>query len=131
MSEQATSFSIQELSHEFNLTSRSIRFYEDKGLLSPKRVGLKRIYSRNDRVRLILILRGKRLGFSIAEIKELLELWDNTAESSEFQLQQVLTKIAEKRRELDQQLRDIAMLQVELDHAERRCLDALEGLAHK
>ena len=67
-------FSISELAREFDVTTRSIRFYEDQGLLNPTRQGQHRIYSRQDRVRLKLTLRGKRLGFSLAEIRELFDL---------------------------------------------------------
>ncbi|MBY4675062.1 MerR family transcriptional regulator [Marinobacterium arenosum] len=123
-----TTYSISELATEFDLTTRSIRFYEDQGLLSPQRRGQTRIYSRQDRVRLKLIMRGKRLGFSLAEIRELFSLWDETASGSEKQLRLLLDKIAEKRAELDQQLKDIAMVQLELDSAEARCREALNDL---
>ena len=68
-------YSIAELAREFAITARTIRFYEDEGLIKPKRQGLTRLYSAHDRVRLSWILRGKRLGFSLAEIKELLDLY--------------------------------------------------------
>jgi len=71
-----TTYSISDLSKEFDITTRSIRFYEDQGLLKPKRRGQTRIYSLKDRVRLKLILRGKRLGFSLAETRRLFELYD-------------------------------------------------------
>lgn len=123
-----TTYSISELATEFDITTRSIRFYEDQNLLSPERRGQTRIYSRQDRVRLKLIMRGKRLGFSLAEIRELFALWDETASGSEKQLRLLLDKIAEKRAELEQQLKDIAMVQLELDSAETRCRDALNEL---
>ena len=126
--QEQLSYSISDLRQEFGLTSRSIRFYEDEGLLTPEREGSNRVFSRHDRVQLILILRGKRLGFSIAEIREMLSLWDDTTEGSEVQLKRVLDKIAEKRSALDQQLRDIAILQLELDKAESRCDRALTEL---
>lgn len=69
-------YSITELAQSFKVTARAIRFYEDKGLLSPARQGLTRIYSRRDRARLSLILRGKRLGFSLNQIREMLDLYD-------------------------------------------------------
>ena len=72
----STTFSISELAREFEVTTRTIRFYEDQGLVSPKRAGTTRVFSPRDRVRLKLALRGKRLGFSIAEIRELFELYD-------------------------------------------------------
>ena len=123
-----TTYSISELATEFDITTRSIRFYEDQNLLSPERRGQTRIYSRQDRVRLKLIMRGKRLGFSLAEIRELFALWDEKASGSEKQLRLLLDKIAEKRAELEQQLKDIAMVQLELDSAETRCRDALNEL---
>lgn len=127
MAEKKT-YSISELAGEFDITTRSIRFYEDQGLLQPGRKGQTRIYSRQDRVRLKLIMRGKRLGFSLSEIRNLLSLWDETPNGSEKQLQLFLEIIHQKRAELDQQLKDIAMVQLELDNAESRCRDALEEL---
>ncbi|GAA0786395.1 MerR family transcriptional regulator [Marinobacterium sediminicola] len=124
-------YSISELSSEFDVTTRSIRFYEDQGLLHPSRRGQTRIYSSKDRVRLKLILRGKRLGFSLAETKELFDLWDETLSGSEKQLYLLLKTISGKRAELEQQLNDIAMIQLELDNAEARCLDALKELEQK
>ncbi|MFW1678512.1 MerR family transcriptional regulator [Pontibacter sp. JAM-7] len=118
-------YTTRELCKEFAVTSRSIRFYEDQGLLFPDRDGQHRLFSRQDRVRLILILRGKRLGFSIAEIRELLSLWDDTPTGSRIQLEETIHKISDKRRVLDQQLRDIAILQLELEQAETRCREAL------
>ena len=73
-STMSTTYTISELAKEFGVTTRTIRFYEDQGLLSPKREGTARVFSGRDRVRLKLALRGKRLGFSIAEIRELFEL---------------------------------------------------------
>jgi DNA-binding transcriptional MerR regulator len=125
---QQTTFSISELAREFDLTTRSVRFYEDQKLLFPKRSGQTRIYSRQDRVRLKLILRGKRLGFSLAEIRELFSLWDKTHSGSEKQLKRLIEVITIKRAELSQQLEDIANLQAELTSAETRCLEALQNL---
>lgn len=124
-------YSISELAAEFDVTTRSIRFYEDQGLLHPSRRGQTRIYSSQDRVRLKLILRGRRLGFSLAETKELFDLWDETLHGSEKQLHLLLKTINRKRAELEQQLKDIAMLQLELDNAETRCLDAMKELEDK
>lgn len=124
-------YSISELAKEFDLTTRSVRFYEDQSLLFPSRRGQTRVYSSQDRVRLKLILRGKRLGFSLAEIRELFSLWDQTNSGSEKQLNKLLELIARKRSELEQQLNDIANLQSELDMAEARCFDTLKELKHK
>ncbi|SIT04581.1 MerR family transcriptional regulator [Neptunomonas antarctica] len=129
--ETKTSYSISELSTEFDITTRSIRFYEDQGLLSPSRRGQTRIYSRQDRVRLKLILRGKRLGFSLAETGELFALWDETLSGSEKQLNLLLNKITERKKALEQQLNDIAMVRLELENAETRCTEALQELSNK
>src|SRR6478752_1425130 len=100
-------YSIAELAREFGITARTIRFYEDEGLVKPRRQGLTRLYSAHDRVRLSWILRGKRLGFSLAEIKELLDLYqvDRTGVQ---QLRELLRRsrvhiadLERKRRDLD------------------------------
>lgn len=70
------SFTISDLSIEFDVTARALRFYEDQGLISPERLGLARIYSKRDRARLAWILRAKRVGFSLAEIREMIDLYD-------------------------------------------------------
>ncbi|MFL9594574.1 MerR family transcriptional regulator [Aeromonas veronii] len=120
-------FSISELAREFDITTRSIRFYEDQGLLNPAREGQTRIYSKQDRVRLKLTLRGKRLGFSLAEIRELFDLYD-ADKSSRTQLQTMLGLVEEKRETLQQQMEDIRMVLLELDAAEQRCRQALSQL---
>src|SRR5215510_14328154 len=105
-------YSIAELAREFAITARTIRFYEDEGLIKPKRQGLTRLYSAHDRVRLSWILRGKRLGFSLAEIKELLDLYqvDRTGVQ---QLRELLRRsrlhiadLERKRRDLDQHINE-------------------------
>ncbi|MBT6272825.1 MAG: MerR family DNA-binding transcriptional regulator [Chromatiales bacterium] len=117
-------FSIGELSREFEVTARSIRFYEDRGLLAPSRRGQNRVYSARDKVRLMLILRGKRLGFSISEIGEILDLYD--APNGEVgQLSHFVGKIRERRQALRKQAEDIETVLRELDSVERRCLDLL------
>lgn len=88
-------FTITELSREFGVTARTLRFYEDKELLSPTRVGQSRIYSYRDRVRLKLVLQGKRVGFTLAEIKELLDLYD-LRDGQVTQLRAALEKFDER-----------------------------------
>ena len=122
-----TTMSIGELAKMFDITPRSIRFYEEQGLLSPKRTGQNRVYSNKDKVRLKLVLRGKRLGFSLAEIKTLFELYD-TSNNSVAQLQTMLTLTKQKRAVLEQQLDDIQMLMNELDEVEYRCKEELTEL---
>ncbi|QWL66060.1 MerR family transcriptional regulator [Aeromonas jandaei] len=125
--DEAQRYSISELAREFDITTRSIRFYEDQGLLNPAREGQTRIYSKQDRVRLKLTLRGKRLGFSLAEIRELFDLYD-ADKSSRTQLQTMLGLVTDKRETLQQQMEDIRMVLLELDAAEQRCQQALNQL---
>ncbi|MBX3500227.1 MAG: MerR family DNA-binding transcriptional regulator [Alphaproteobacteria bacterium] len=102
----AQTWTIAELAREHNVTPRAIRFYEDEGLLSPTRLGMSRIYSQGDRWRLGWILRGKRLGFSLAEIKELLDLY-HADRSGVQQLRAVVRKSREHVAELEAKLRDL------------------------
>ncbi|MGF1875606.1 MerR family DNA-binding transcriptional regulator [Photobacterium frigidiphilum] len=116
-------FKISELAKEFDITTRSIRFYEDMGLIHPARQGNIRVYQRRDKIRLQLILRGKRLGFSLAEIRELFELYDTN--QSDNQLNQMLTIIDDKQVTLQRQLNDINVVMSELNAARERCHQAL------
>lgn len=118
---------IGELANEFDITARAIRFYEEQGLLHPIRNGQQRIYYAKDRIRLTLILRGKRLGFSLAEIKNVFALYD-TNPSSTAQLEKMLTLTEQKRLILEQQLNDIQTVLSELNEVERRCREELLGL---
>ena len=111
---------IAELAREFGVTTRTIRFYEDKGLIMPLRRGQRRIYGTRDRVRLKLIMRGKRLGFSLGEIGEMIDMYD-TDPTEVAQLRLVLEKAAQRRAILSQQQRDIADSLKELDALERQC----------
>jgi DNA-binding transcriptional MerR regulator len=125
MSEQT--FSIGELAKSMDITPRSIRFYEEQGLLSPTRIGQNRIYMKKDQVRLKLILRGKRLGFSLAETKTLFDLYDSH-QNSKVQLEAMLKMTDEKRAQMQQQLKDIEMLKAELEDVEARCQEELNAL---
>ncbi|MGL4915946.1 MAG: MerR family transcriptional regulator [Aeromonas allosaccharophila] len=120
-------YSISDLAHEFDVTPRTIRYYEDEGLLTPLREGQTRIYNHRDKIRLKLTLRGKRLGFSLAEIRELFEMYD-TDRSSKTQLHSMIQLIEEKRGALRQQLEDIQMVMTELEAAEQRCVNSLNSL---
>ncbi|PSW21539.1 MerR family transcriptional regulator [Photobacterium sanctipauli] len=117
-------YTISQLAQEFDVTLRSIRFYEDQGLLKPKRHGKTRIFSRQDRARLILILRGKRLGFSLMEIQELFNLYDADSNNKK-QLQTMLNTVQARQRKLKQQQNDIDLIMMELNAAERRCYKQL------
>jgi len=100
-------YNIGELAREFDVTSRALRLYEESDLLAPKREGTKRIYSERDRVRLRLILRGKRLGWSLAEVKETFDLYDSSNDGEEAQLELMLAKLGERRNFLKTQRQDI------------------------
>jgi DNA-binding transcriptional MerR regulator len=107
-------YTIQRLAKEFRVTSRTLRFYESKNLLHPTRAGMNRVFSHRDRGRLILILRGKRLGFSLAEIKEMLDLYD----LDDGQIEQLRVTLEKARRrivELESQREDIDAAVVELN----------------
>ena len=120
------SYSITDLSKEFDITTRTIRFYEDEGMLSPRRDGQKRIYSPKDRVLLKLILRGKRLGFTLAESGKLFEMYDPSSGNKQ-QLESMLAMLDDKEALLDQQLNDIQIMKIELQEARERCLAAMHG----
>jgi Predicted transcriptional regulators len=118
-------YTITDLAQEFDVTTRAIRFYEDQGLISPLRRGRRRIYTPRDRVRLKLVLRGKRLGFALREIREILDMYD--AGSGEAgQLKYLLEKIEERRTILKQQLQDIKITLKELDAIEAQCREFLK-----
>ena len=115
-----TTYSITELAKEFGVTTRTIRHYEDEGLLSPRREGLNRLFSNRDRVRLKLALRGKRLGFTLAETRELFDLYD-LARDEKRQLQEFLAKLEKRRALLVQQREDIEVMLNEIAFFENQC----------
>lgn len=120
-------WSITDLAEEYGVTLRTIRFYEDRGLLTPERRGTTRIFHPRDRVRLGLILRGRRLGFSLGEIATIVDMYD--AEPGEAgQLRYLLEQIDVRRTELEQRRKDIEETLAELDEVERRCREDLEAL---
>ena len=123
-----TSYSISDLAREFGVTTRAIRFYEDEGLLRPERSGRQRVYRTRDRVRLKLILRGKRLGFSLNEVGEIINMYDsNPGEAG--QLRYFLEQICQRRDTLKQQHHDIDVTLQELDTIEAQCQDRLTSLS--
>lgn len=127
MIESKKTYSISDLAKEFDVTTRSIRFYEDQSLIKPSRRGQTRIYSPQDRVRLKLILRGKRLGFSLAETRRLFDLYD-ADRSSIQQLHTMLSLIDDKKEHLQQQMEDITVVLMELSSVETRCQSELKDL---
>lgn len=110
-------FTITQLTRELDVTTRTLRFYEAQGLVSPTRRGRQRLYSQGDRTRVKLILRGKRLGFSLNEIKEIIEMYDS-APGETGQLRLLLKKIAARREELLEKQRDIELTLLELEEVE-------------
>lgn len=124
----STTYTISELAKEFGVTTRTIRFYEDQGLLSPKRDGTTRIFTPRDRVRLKLALRGKRLGFTLAEIRELFELYDLSRDERR-QLEEFLAKLERRRARLEQQQQDVEAMLGEIDFFANQCRRLLRGEA--
>lgn len=118
-------YSIAELSREFDVTPRTLRFYEDKGLLSPARRGTTRIYSDRDRTRLKLALRGTRLGFSLEECREIIDMYDPSRRLNARQLLRLCAKVREHRNALLAKMRDIEATLSAMDEVEQKCLDAL------
>ena len=120
-------WTIAQVAEEFGVTHRTVRHYEDLGLISPERRGTQRVYHRRDRTRLGLILRGKRLGFPLEEIRTIIDLFD-APRGRRTQLEYVLGQIDERRADLDQRLRDVQDAISELGEFERRCREDLQRL---
>ncbi len=123
---EAKTYSISDLAKEFDVTTRAIRFYEDKGMLSPERRGQTRIYTPADRTKLKLILRGKRLGFTLDESRDLIEMYNPSGNNSD-QLQTLIDKIRDRQHYLQQQMKDLEVMMVDLQESEQRCLDAMNN----
>jgi len=120
-------YTIAELAREFDVTPRTIRHYEAEGLIAPLRSGTRRIYRPRDRTRLKLVLRGRRLGFSLAEIREIIDLYDAPAGEA-AQLKLLLDKIMVRRRELEAKRRDIDASLHDLDAVAQNCRRRLASL---
>ena len=121
------SWTIAQVADEFGVTHRTVRHYEDLGLLAPERRGLNRVYHRRDRTRLNLILRGKRLGFPLEQIRTIIDLYD-APRGRASQLEYVLGQIDERRTDLEQRRRDLDDALKELDAFEESCHADLERL---
>jgi DNA-binding transcriptional MerR regulator len=117
-------FSIRELASEFGITTRTIRFYEEKGYLNPRREGTRRVYSAPDRTSLRLILRGKRLGLSLDETADLIKMY-GSPRNNRKQLERFILRIGEKRSELERKRRDLELLLSDLKSVEDKCQMAL------
>jgi len=123
-------YTISELAREFDVTPRTIRFYEDQGLLAPERAGTggrQRVYSQRDRTRLKLTLRGKRLGLSLSEIRDLIDMYDSPSDTV-AQLERFLAVLARHRHTLEQQLRDLEETLAEIETHEARARGLLAEL---
>lgn len=120
-------YTISQLTQEFDITTRTLRFYETQGLLAPQRRGRQRLYSPADRTRLKLILRGKRLGFTLAEISEIIEMYGK-APGEPGQLRLLMAKIEARRKELLEKRIDIDLTLSDLDEVEAGCRERLSEL---
>lgn len=123
-------FTITELTREFQVTTRTIRFYEAEGMLKPLRRGRQRLFDQRERTRLKLILRGKRLGLALADIREIIDMYD-AKPGERGQLTYLVDRIAERRAELLQKQRDIALTLEELAEVEARCMERLDQIEGK
>ena len=121
-------YSISDLADEFSITTRTIRFYEEKGYLSPKRQGTRRIYSAPDRTQLRLILRGKRLGLSLDETSELISMYGSPS-GNRKQLEKFILSIAKKRADLERRRTDLEVMLNDLKSVEDECHVALTNIA--
>lgn len=122
----STTYTISELAKEFGVTTRTIRYYEDQGLLSPTREGVNRVFQSRDRVRLKLALRGKRLGFTLGEIRELFELYD-VSRDERRQVEEFVQKLERRRTLLEQQREDIEVMLNEIDFFANQCRRLLKN----
>lgn len=120
-------YSISELSDLFSISARTIRFYETKQLLNPRRIGGNRVYSYSDRIRLALILRAKRLGFSLIDIREYIELYDADPDHKE-QIQLLQSKVEKRMDDLKRQKEDIVIAIRELEDIEAQCIEQLNRI---
>jgi len=121
----STEYSITDLCKEFGVTTRTARYYQDIGLLSPSRRGQTRVYSSADRTRLRLILRGKRLGLSLEDSRQIIDMYEPGKTNIE-QLNSLVDAIRQQREKLNQQMDDIGNLLKDLNKAEAACIDALK-----
>lgn len=120
MNQPATTFAISDLAREFGITPRTIRFWEDQGILAPEREGSKRVFTRRDRARLKMALRGKRLGLSLAEIKDLIGMYASTEDETP-QLLECLRVMSKRREALELQREDIEAMLAEIAQFEQQC----------
>ena len=118
-------YSIRHLAEEFSVTTRTLRFYEEKGLLQPTRQGVSRFYNNGDRARLKLILRGKRLGLTLEESSDIISMYEPTG-NNEKQLKALLAKIEERKQRLAEQQQELDTMLSDLETWEKRCQSELK-----
>lgn len=122
-------YSISQLAKEFEITPRTLRFYESRGILSPRRQGTTRIYGERDRVRLILALRGRRAGLTVEDIREVIDMYDPNQPDDPRQTLVLLEKLREHRRELINKIKDINETLKAMDEIETRTMEVLNRRA--
>lgn len=120
-----STWTISELAKEFGITPRTIRFYEDQGIVSPERDGRNRVYHARDRTRLKLALRGKRMGFQLSEILDLINMYDAAPDNTAAQLQHYVTVLEQHRGTLQQQRRDLEQTLLEIENQLNHCKQLL------
>lgn len=120
MAQTTVRFAISDLAREFGITPRTIRFWEDQGILAPEREGRNRVFTRRDRARLKMALRGKRLGLSLAEIKDLIGMYSGTEDETP-QLIECLRVMSKRRQALEQQREDIEAMLADIAQFEGQC----------
>jgi len=125
---EARLWTVGELAFDLGVTTRTLRFYEAEGLIKPTRVGTNRRYDHRDRARLRLILRGKRFGMTLGEIRAIVSMYDGAASSERRQLEKLLGRLAEIRQDLQARQRDLAATLLEVDDVASSCRQRLEEL---
>ena len=118
-------YSIQDLADQFNVTHRALRFYESKGLLAPAKKGHTRIFSERDKTRLMLTLRGKKLGFSLDECRDIIDMYDPSQSDDTRQLLRLCQKITQHRSALLEKMNAMEATLKLMDEVEQKCLDKL------
>jgi DNA-binding transcriptional MerR regulator len=122
-------WTVGELADELGITTRTLRFYEAEGLIAPARAGSARVYDHRDRARLRLILRGKRFGMSLSEIREIVDMYDGAASSERMQLEKLLHRLGEIAEDLRARQRDLARTLAEVSDVAGQCQDRLDQLS--
>jgi DNA-binding transcriptional MerR regulator len=125
---EAKTWTVGELAEELGVTTRTLRFYEAEGLIAPDRSGSARVYDHRDRTRLRLILRGKRFGMSLSEIREIVDMYDGAASSERKQLEILLARLGEIAADLRARQQDLARTLAEVTEVAGQCRDRLAEL---